>query len=163
MCISETTFIRQQASKLDEVHRTLWIKSVHCIQVLYLWHSLVIPENEFLYARQGKSKYFMTCRQKKRPSPCPLYCKPTNPLISSSGLVKIHCTYLTITKPTASQKLCLIYRSLAILSARMYWCHPCITMNSQHVRMLDVHSKTHKMTIFVLLSPCNVSDHKLLV
>ena len=92
-----------------------------------------IPENEFLYARQGKGKYFMNCRQQKHPSPCPLFCKPTNLLISSSGLVEIHRTSLTTTKPTPSQKLCPIYKSLAILSARLYWCHPCITMNSQHV------------------------------
>jgi hypothetical protein len=105
----------------------------------------------------------MNCRRQNRPSPCPLHCKPTNPLISSSGLIEIHCTYLTITKPTASQKLYLIYKSFAVLSAPLYWWHPCITMNSLHVRMLGVHSKTRKMITFVLFSPCIVSDHKLLV
>ena len=105
----------------------------------------------------------MNCRQQNRPSPCPLYCKPTNQLISSSGLIEIHCTYLTITNPTASQKLCLIYKSFAVLSAPLYWCHPCITMNSQHVRMLAVHIKTRRMITFVSFSPCIVSDHKLLV
>jgi len=105
----------------------------------------------------------MNCRQQNCPSPCPLCCKPTNPLIFSSGLIEIQCTYLTITKFTASQKLCLIYKSFAILSAQLYWCHPCITLNSQHIRMLGVHSQTRKLITFVLFSPCTVSDHKLLV
>jgi hypothetical protein len=105
----------------------------------------------------------MNSRQQNRPSPCHLYCKPTNPLIFSSGLIEIHCTYLTITKPTASQKLCLIYKSFVVLWSPLYSCHPCITMNSQHVRKLGAHSKTRKIITFVLFSQCILSDQKLLV
>jgi len=160
--ISETTFIRQQASKLDEVRRTLWIKSVHCIQkYCTIFRNPWISQKTISCTRQGRGKYFMNCRQQKRPSPCPLYCKPANPLISRSRLIEIHCTYHH--KTHCLTKLCLIYKSFAVLSAPLYWCHPYITMNSQHVRMLGVHSKTHKTTIFVIFSPCIVSDHKLLV
>jgi hypothetical protein len=78
-------------------------------------------------------------------------------------LSKIHCTYLTITKPTASQKLCLIYKNFAVLSTPLYCCHSCKTMNSQHVRMLGVQNKARMMITFVLFSPCVVSDRKILV
>lgn len=83
--ISETTFIRQHASKLDEVRRTLWIKSVHCIQkYCTIFRIPWISRKTISCTRQGRGKYFMNCRQQNRPSPCPLYCKPTNPLISRS-------------------------------------------------------------------------------